>query len=178
MTVRLEDLALFGNCQFSALVERSGAVVWCCLPRFDSEPVFSRLLDHELGGQFLIGPADGGMGQQRYLDNTNVVETTFKTEDGSFRVIEYQLPLTNGVIDFQVCGCLQYDVKKKVFSRFDMVAYGDVASLRKDVIQPPRGRTLAAGLLFELSPGATPWERTPPGRLAFGGMGPYFEAGQ
>jgi GH15 family glucan-1,4-alpha-glucosidase len=87
--VLLEDLALIGNCQFSALVERSGAVVWCCLPRFDSEPIFSRLLDHELGGQFLIGPADGGMGQQRYLDNTNVVETTFRTEDGAFRVIDF-----------------------------------------------------------------------------------------
>jgi GH15 family glucan-1,4-alpha-glucosidase len=89
VTVLLEDLALIGNCQFSALVERSGAVVWCCLPRFDSEPIFSRLLDHELGGQFLIGPADGGMGQQRYLDNTNVVETTFRTEDGAFRVIDF-----------------------------------------------------------------------------------------
>ena len=41
LTMRLEDLGLIGNCQFSALVERSGAVVWCCLPRFDSEPVFS-----------------------------------------------------------------------------------------------------------------------------------------
>jgi GH15 family glucan-1,4-alpha-glucosidase len=87
--VRLEDLALLGNCQFSALVERTGSVVWCCLPRFDSEPVFSRLLDHEEGGQFLIGPAEGGMGGQRYLDNTNVVETTFKTEEGAFRVIDF-----------------------------------------------------------------------------------------
>lgn len=33
--VRLEDLGLIGNCQFSALVERTGAIVWCCLPRFD-----------------------------------------------------------------------------------------------------------------------------------------------
>src|SRR6185295_8869337 len=89
LTLRLEDLALIGNCQFSALIERSGSVVWCCLPRFDAEPVFSRLLDHEQGGQFLIGPADGGMGKQRYLDNTNVVETVFRTDDGSFRVIDF-----------------------------------------------------------------------------------------
>lgn len=27
--MRLEDLALVGNCQFSALVERTGAVAWC-----------------------------------------------------------------------------------------------------------------------------------------------------
>ena len=38
--------------------------------------------------------------------------------------------------------------------------------------------------MFELSPGDTPWERTPPGRLAFGGGGPtgplhnYFKTGK
>jgi hypothetical protein len=30
--------------------------------------------------------------------------------------------------------------------------------------------------MFELSPGDTPWERTPPGRLAFGGLQEYFKA--
>src|SRR5689334_3932965 len=29
------------------------------------------------------------MGKQRYIDNTNVVETTFTAEDGSFRVIDF-----------------------------------------------------------------------------------------
>src|SRR5262245_46932651 len=98
---------------------------------------------------------------------------------GSFQVTEYQVPDTNGVIDFQVCGCLQYDRKKKSFTRFDMVAYGDVANLRKDVIQPPRGNTMAAGLLFERSPGATPWERTPPyDSVSNGGKNVYFKVGQ
>ena len=49
--MRLEDLGLIGNCQFSALVDRGGSVVWSCLPRFDSEPVFSSLLDAESGGR-------------------------------------------------------------------------------------------------------------------------------
>jgi GH15 family glucan-1,4-alpha-glucosidase len=87
--MRLEDLGLVGNCQFSALVERTGAVVWCCLPRFDSEPVFSTLLDAGDGGRFLIGPADGAPGTQRYLDNTNVLETTFRTAGGAIRVIDF-----------------------------------------------------------------------------------------
>ncbi len=87
--MRLEDLALVGNCQFSALVDRAGTIVWCCLPRFDADPVFARLLDERDGGYFQIAPADGGMGNQRYLDNTNVVETTFRTGDGSFRVIDF-----------------------------------------------------------------------------------------
>ena len=87
--MRLEDLGLIGNCQFSALIERTGAVVWCCLPRFDSEPVLSTLLDHDNGGEFLVGPASGGSGQMRYLANTNILETTFTIEGGSFRVIDF-----------------------------------------------------------------------------------------
>jgi GH15 family glucan-1,4-alpha-glucosidase len=87
--VRLEDLALIGNCQFSALIDRSGSAVWCCLPRFDSEPVFSTLLDEEAGGFFRIGAASEMLGTQRYLDNTNVLETRFETEDGAFRVLDF-----------------------------------------------------------------------------------------
>lgn len=95
---------------------------------------------------------------------------------GCFQVTEYQGPLTNGLIDYQVCGCLHYDVKKKAFSRFDMVALGDVTNIRKDVFLP-KGRTMVAGLLFELSPGVTPWERTPPYDRISGGGGEavYFK---
>ncbi|MBZ5702930.1 MAG: DUF5911 domain-containing protein [Acidobacteriia bacterium] len=85
----LEDLGLVGNCQFSALVERSGEVVWCCLPRFDSEPVFSTLLDKQEGGKFLVGPAAGEPGEQAYIENTNILETTFKTASGSFRLLDF-----------------------------------------------------------------------------------------
>jgi len=87
--MRLEHLALIGNCQFSALVERSGAVVWCCLPRFDAEPIFGTLLDHDNGGSFIVTGASGKPGVQRYVENTNVLETTFTDEDGSFRVLDF-----------------------------------------------------------------------------------------
>lgn len=87
--MRLENLGLIGNCQFSALVSRTGEVVWCCLPRFDSEPVFSTLLDELNGGRFTVGTPDAAEGAQRYLGNTNVLETTFRTPSGSFRVIDF-----------------------------------------------------------------------------------------
>jgi GH15 family glucan-1,4-alpha-glucosidase len=87
--VRLEDVGLVGNCQFSALVHRSGAVPWCCLPRFDSEPIFSTLLDEQRGGEFLVGPADGEVGEQRYLENTNVLETVFRSPTGTFRLTDF-----------------------------------------------------------------------------------------
>src|SRR5688572_14173482 len=87
--MQLEDLALIGNCQVSALVERTGAIVWCCLPRFDSEPVFSTLLDHDAGGHFTVASAENFEGRQHYLENTNVLATTFQGESGTFRVLDF-----------------------------------------------------------------------------------------
>jgi GH15 family glucan-1,4-alpha-glucosidase len=86
--MRLEDLGIVGNCQFAALVHRDGSVVWCCLPRLDSDPVFGALLDTAGGGRFRVGPASGALGAQRYLPNTNVLETLFDDEDGAFRVVD------------------------------------------------------------------------------------------
>ena len=87
--MRLEDLGLIGNCQCSALIDCEGSVVWSCLPRFDSEPVFSSLLDTESGGRFSVCPEGGERGVQRYLDNTNVLETRFETRSGSFRILDF-----------------------------------------------------------------------------------------
>ena len=87
--MRLENLALIGNCQYAALVGTDGAVSWCCLPRFDSPPVFASLLDRDNGGEFSIRPDGDSLGTQRYLFNTNVLETTFRTAEGSFRVIDF-----------------------------------------------------------------------------------------
>ncbi|HEX6274268.1 MAG TPA: glycoside hydrolase family 15 protein [Polyangiaceae bacterium] len=85
----LSDLGLIGNCQLSALVRRDGSIVWSCLPRFDSEPVFGALLDERRGGIFSIRPSDGSSGVQRYLPNTNVLETRFETGEGAFRVLDF-----------------------------------------------------------------------------------------
>ena len=38
------NLGIIGNCQISSLIDSSGAMVWACLPRFDGDPVFCRLL--------------------------------------------------------------------------------------------------------------------------------------
>ena len=28
------ELGIIGNCMYSALIDRKGRIVWCCLPRF------------------------------------------------------------------------------------------------------------------------------------------------
>lgn len=86
--MRLEDLGLIGNCQFAALVESSGNVVWCCLPRFDSEPVFGSLLDGS-GGQFSVNPPEKIAGKQCYAENSNILQTAFETSEGAFRVTDF-----------------------------------------------------------------------------------------
>jgi GH15 family glucan-1,4-alpha-glucosidase len=87
--IDLEALGVIGNCQYSALIHNSGEIVWCCLPRLDSDPVFSTLLDRENGGRFRIAPANGEIGRQRYLPHTNILETTFETPTGSFRIVDF-----------------------------------------------------------------------------------------
>ena len=48
------ELGVIGNCQVAALVDERGSIVWSCLPRFDAEPAFSRLVDTQDRGQFAI----------------------------------------------------------------------------------------------------------------------------
>ena len=86
---RLEDIGLIGNGQYAAHVGSDGDVVWCCLPRFDSEPILAGLLDAQRGGHFVVSPPGGGCGRQRYLPNTNVLVTEFEDDHGAFQVIDF-----------------------------------------------------------------------------------------
>ena len=81
------DLELWpiGNCQVSGLVDRTGALVWGCVPRVDGDPVFCALLNDdrrdagiwrfELEGQTSV--------EQHYERNTAILVTRIEAEDGS-----------------------------------------------------------------------------------------------
>jgi len=62
----LEDLSLIGDGTTSALVALDGGVVWLCVPRFGSEPLFCGLLDHAKGGHLTVSPADVVAARRRY----------------------------------------------------------------------------------------------------------------
>lgn len=86
------NLALIGNCSFTALLDTRARIVWSCLPRPDGDPVFCSLLNGAPGddGQALpdwgfyeielLGCAGS---EQRYLPNTAVVETVLHDGNGS-----------------------------------------------------------------------------------------------
>ena len=54
------DLAMIGNCTWGGLIDPRGRLVWACLPRFDSDPLFPALLDGDGrdDGVFAIELAD------------------------------------------------------------------------------------------------------------------------
>ncbi len=86
---RLRDYAALSDGRTVALVARDGRIDWWPLPTMDSPPVFAALLDSEDGGYLTLQPqAPDFRARRRYIEGTNVVETTFETDDGSVRVTD------------------------------------------------------------------------------------------
>ncbi len=84
----IADYAAIGCTRSVALISRGGSIDWLCWPRFDSASVFGRILDAEKGGFFAIRPSVEHQATRRYLDGTNVIETTFTTESGVARMLD------------------------------------------------------------------------------------------
>jgi GH15 family glucan-1,4-alpha-glucosidase len=90
MSNRIEDYAAIGNCETLALVGRDGSIDWLGFPRFDSATCFSALLGDPKRGRWLIAPvADSARISRCYRGDTLILETTFETETGSVRVIDF-----------------------------------------------------------------------------------------
>lgn len=86
-----------GNMRSVALVGLDGSIDWCCFPEIDSPSVFAAILDHASGGCFRVAPARPLASSQRYLDFSNVLETTFDTERGRLVVTDF-MPLRGSII--------------------------------------------------------------------------------
>ena len=85
------DLGIIGNCAFGALIDRQGQIVWCCLPRFDSDPVFNALLrkpDGPQDGGFALELEDLKETEQFYEPNTAVLRTRLHGPSGSIEITD------------------------------------------------------------------------------------------
>lgn len=89
----IEDYALLSDLRTAALIGKDGSVDWLCLPRFDSPSCFSRLLGDERDGHWRIAPtAPVREVRRRYRDNSLVLETEMRTDDGCVRLVDSMPP--------------------------------------------------------------------------------------
>jgi GH15 family glucan-1,4-alpha-glucosidase len=81
------ELALIGNCTIGALVDQRAEIVWCCMPRFDADPIFSSLLKtdppEQLTGTFAIDIENFSHSEQKYEKNTALLKTTLYDHAGN-----------------------------------------------------------------------------------------------
>lgn len=81
------DLGLIGNCQIGALIDPQAEIVWCCMPRFDGDPLFCSLLreaaDRDSFGYCGIELVEQTSSDQFYLPNSAVLVTRLSDAHGA-----------------------------------------------------------------------------------------------
>jgi pentatricopeptide repeat protein len=99
------ELGVVGNCGIAALIDREASVQWCCLPRFDGDPVFCALVDSadpgRLDGTWSIVLEGYERSEQVYEHNTAVLVTRLFAAGGS--AIE--------IVDF----CPRFEARGRMF---------------------------------------------------------------
>jgi GH15 family glucan-1,4-alpha-glucosidase len=85
----IEDYALIGDCHGAALVSSTGSIDWCTPLRFDSDPVFFRLLDARGGGFWSVEPEKTIGVSRGYIERTNILRTLFETETGTLELVDF-----------------------------------------------------------------------------------------
>jgi GH15 family glucan-1,4-alpha-glucosidase len=91
----ISDYALVGDTRTGALVSSSGSIDWMCVPQFDGEPVFGRLIEGEEGGSFSL-KVEGSVMSRRYLPRSAVLETQIKSPLGAGRLVEGMVTSVSG----------------------------------------------------------------------------------
>jgi GH15 family glucan-1,4-alpha-glucosidase len=107
----ISSYGAIGNLRSVALVGLNGSIDWCCFPHLDQPSVFGSLLDRQRGGCFRVAPVTPWQSQQRYLPETNVLETTFRTQSGTLEITDW-MPLS-GDID----GCCKSKSQPAIYRR-------------------------------------------------------------
>src|SRR5215831_4441493 len=96
MPATIADYAMIGNCETAALVSRECSIDWLCWPRFDSDACFAALLGTPDNGRWRIAPrAEKFQATRKYRDNTLILETRLRTDDGVVTVIDF-MPMRDG----------------------------------------------------------------------------------
>ncbi len=92
---KIKDYAIIGDGRSAALIGRNGSIDWLCWPRFDSPSIFAKLLDSKIGGSWKISPVlPVAQINRQYIEDTNVLQTTFFTEAGKVILTDFMSAMT------------------------------------------------------------------------------------
>jgi alpha,alpha-trehalase len=84
----IAEYGFLSDCHTGALVAADGSIEWMCLPHFDSPSIFGALLDRG-AGSWRVGPYGVYVpAGRRYIPGTNIIETTWMTQQGWLRVLD------------------------------------------------------------------------------------------
>ncbi|MDO5513483.1 glycoside hydrolase family 15 protein [Corynebacterium sp.] len=122
----LEKYALLSDTHTAALVAEDGSIDWLCLPRFDSQAVFTRLLGTEEHGHWRLDAPGARVLGRRYLGNSFVLETTWESDTGTAVVTDF-MPMDpdNGrfectdLVRRVTCTSGEIDIRSVLRLRFD-----------------------------------------------------------
>jgi GH15 family glucan-1,4-alpha-glucosidase len=90
MASRIEDYGFISSTQTGALISKTGALDWLCMPRFDSDACFAALLGFDRHGTWWIEPTAGvRRRRQRYRGDTLILESDIVCDGGSVRLTEF-----------------------------------------------------------------------------------------
>ena len=84
----IADYGIIGDGRTAALCSSAGSIDWMCVPRFDSHPIFGRLVGGEGAGSFSVGVEDRVATTRRYREGSAVLQTMWQTPHGSVRLTE------------------------------------------------------------------------------------------
>jgi GH15 family glucan-1,4-alpha-glucosidase len=85
---KIGDYAIIGDTRTAALVSKHGSIDWMCIPRFDGEAVFGRLIDWDGGGSFSISLDETKEIERSYAEESAILQTTITTSTGRARLVE------------------------------------------------------------------------------------------
>jgi GH15 family glucan-1,4-alpha-glucosidase len=140
----ISDFALIGDTRTAALFSSAGSIDWMCVPSFDGEPLFGRLIGGAQGGSFAIGVDATQQLGRRYRPDSAVLETLVQAQTGTGRILD-------GMV---------VDVSGELLPQLVLVRHVDceIGRLRLRVMfdpklglpgRPPRAAKRAGGLVCE-----------------------------
>ncbi len=94
------NLGVIGNCSVAALISQNASIEWFCYPQYDSDPVFSRLINGPVSagneGYFSIEIESLQDSVQKYLSETAIIETIQTNDTGDeIKIIDF-CPVIDG----------------------------------------------------------------------------------